>query len=292
MEIKVGFLVAYDYELLRHSLPAVYKSADKIVMAIDKERRTFAGGTYELDPSFFSWLKSIDADNKITIYEDDFYIQGLTANEADTRERNMLAKKLGEGGWHFQVDVDEYFINFEALIKDLRMVEDKLKHKKVTIQIACSVLFKKAENGFFIVDGEHEKFSIATNNPEYTFHRNNDVNEKYFINHLILHQSWGRTEDDLRLKLDNWSHHSDFDTESYFNFWKSISSDNYKYMSDFHPLSKGLWKSLSFVQADSLEDVLKNMPFKTKKEPGAWSFRLRNWLPPVIYRKLPASVQV
>ena len=38
---QVGFLVSYDYELLKNSLPRVYEESDTIILAIDKERKKF-----------------------------------------------------------------------------------------------------------------------------------------------------------------------------------------------------------------------------------------------------------
>jgi hypothetical protein len=38
-KIHIGFLLSYDYELLKFSLPPVYKSADRIFLARDKELR-------------------------------------------------------------------------------------------------------------------------------------------------------------------------------------------------------------------------------------------------------------
>jgi hypothetical protein len=32
--------------------------------------------------------------------------------ENETRERMMIAQRMGEGGWHVQVDSDEYFLDF------------------------------------------------------------------------------------------------------------------------------------------------------------------------------------
>lgn len=35
-EIQVGFLMSYDYELLKISIPLVYEEADHITIALDK----------------------------------------------------------------------------------------------------------------------------------------------------------------------------------------------------------------------------------------------------------------
>ena len=94
-KIHVGFLMSYDYEKLKFSIPPVYKEADAIFIALDKDYRTWKGNPFTVDDSFFSWLKAFDVDNKITIYKDDFYIPELDAIQNDTRERTMLSEQMG-----------------------------------------------------------------------------------------------------------------------------------------------------------------------------------------------------
>ena len=65
-KIQVGFLLSYDYIKLKNSIPPVYKEADGIFIAIDKDMRTWSGATFEVDPAFYDWLKEIDVDNKIS----------------------------------------------------------------------------------------------------------------------------------------------------------------------------------------------------------------------------------
>mgnify|MGYP007128966661 CR=1 FL=1 len=50
--IAVGFLIAYDYEYLKYSLPCVYNSADKIILAIDSNRNTLTGNNFQFDENF------------------------------------------------------------------------------------------------------------------------------------------------------------------------------------------------------------------------------------------------
>ena len=65
-KIKVGFCVAYDWELLRHSLPLVYADADIICLSIDKKRRSWAGASYQWNSeSFQNFIQSIDTKKKI-----------------------------------------------------------------------------------------------------------------------------------------------------------------------------------------------------------------------------------
>jgi hypothetical protein len=135
-KIQVGFLMSYDYDKLKKSIPPVYKGADAIFIAIDKEYRTWSGKKFEVEERFFDWLKEIDVDNKITLYRDDFYMPELSAIENDNRERHMLSLKMGVGNWLVQVDADEIFINFEKFIKELRKRDKYLDDpKKTPIQI-------------------------------------------------------------------------------------------------------------------------------------------------------------
>ena len=55
-KIHVGFLLSYDYELLKYSLPPVYQFADRIYLAKDKNNKTWSGNSYHIDPLFFIWL--------------------------------------------------------------------------------------------------------------------------------------------------------------------------------------------------------------------------------------------
>ena len=51
--IQVGFLLSYDYEKLKLSIPPVYDQADAIFLAMDEKQRTWSGKEFEIDPIFF-----------------------------------------------------------------------------------------------------------------------------------------------------------------------------------------------------------------------------------------------
>src|SRR5687768_9203973 len=94
--IKVGFCVAYDWEYLRISLPLVYNETDKICLAIDKERISWAGNAFGFDTArFLEFVKDVDKDGKIDVYEDDFHLSGLRPMENEVRQRNLMASRMG-----------------------------------------------------------------------------------------------------------------------------------------------------------------------------------------------------
>ena len=64
-KIHVGFLLSYDYDKLKVSIPPVYKEADRIFIAIDENLTTWSGNKFEIKPQFFEWLEKFDIDKKI-----------------------------------------------------------------------------------------------------------------------------------------------------------------------------------------------------------------------------------
>ena len=69
--IKTGFLVSYDWSLLKHSLPCVYDHSDRIFLALDKHRITWSGNLFDFDlNNFQAFLRELDKENKIEVFEE------------------------------------------------------------------------------------------------------------------------------------------------------------------------------------------------------------------------------
>lgn len=264
-KIQVGFLLSYDYEKLKKSIPPVYKSADHIFIAIDKDLRTWSGENFTVDSSFFKWLEDFDVDKKVTLYKDDFYDANLSAIENDNRERHMLSLKMGIGNWLIQVDSDEYFLDFENFIKDLRKYDRFLKDpKKNNIQIAVYSLnlYKYTDGGVLFVK-EPTKAVIATNYPNYKVAR---VTRKRIIytKNILLHESIARDEAELLFKFDNWGHNTDMkDKEGFIDKWRTTNKSNYKEREDFFYIEPEKWKYLDFVEGETIPEIAKNIDLKT-----------------------------
>lgn len=175
-KIHVGILISYDYQYAPTCIRQIYNHADRITLAIDVNRRTWNGEKYAMSEDFLKGIKASDPERKIHIYEDDFSIPGLSAMENDTRERNMLAERMGsaEDQWHIQVDSDEYFVDFGAFVSFLHAIEKKV-HKPLSVWVEWVTLLKKDPDGFLYVDNASRKEMavVATNDPHYTAARLN-----------------------------------------------------------------------------------------------------------------------
>jgi hypothetical protein len=257
--IKVGFCVAYDWQLLRKSLPMIYHLADLICLSIDKDRISWSGNSFEFDEiSFRRLVEEIDVQNKILIYEDNFYLPSLTPMQNEVRQRSLLAKHMKDGGWFIQLDSDEYFIAFEKFVGYLKSLTLN-KIAKVNVCCAWITLFKKVPRGFLYVNPKHAKklefIQVATRAPNYEYGRRNG-NFNIHTNFRLLHQSWARSEQEVKNKIDNWGHSRDFDSHSYFKFWQSLNAENYQEAKNFHFLIPEIWPALEFAEGEDVLSVI------------------------------------
>jgi len=283
-KIKVGMLVSYDYAYVRNSLPLIYPFADSITFAIDKERKTWSGESFEIPDSFFEWVESFDTEKKINIYEDNFFVPSLTAIECDTRERNMLAAYMGQGGWHLQIDSDEYFLDFKGFVHYLRTIEVE---KDTQVYAKWITMYKKNNQDVFLID-TNEVFPAASINPKYKLARLSETSNNIYTGFKVIHQSWAREEDEIELKIRNWGHNTDFDAQAYFNFWKSINKQTYKYVRSFHPLDAWLWPSLDYFEAKDIQELTEKVKTylieKEKNERQKEKIKIKDFLPPALYK--------
>lgn len=285
--INIGFCVAYDWEFLKNSLPLVYADADRICLSIDKDRISWSGQVYEFDnDAFYAFVRKIDHRGIIEIYEDDFHQPSLTAMQNEVRQRNLIAARLGKGGWHIQLDTDEYFVDFRGFTNFLK----RFRSNRI-VNICCPwyTMFKQTDNGWFFIRekaNEPEYIPVATKHPHYDYGRRNG----YFnikTPFVLLHQSWARREEEIRQKISNWGHKDDFDVSSYFLRWKHLDKSNYRDYHNFHPIEPSNWSSLDLRPGNDLNQLLlelrSNPPFlisarSLRRHNSIWRSRLRSLL--------------
>lgn len=264
--IKVGYILSYDYDLIFTSINQIYEEADKIFIAIDVNNKTWSGNDYKLPSSFFENIELLDYKNKIQIYEDNFYISELTPIECETRERNLLLKKMGRG-WLIQLDVDEYIYDFKTLTNYLNKYWYLTlfpKYTPIVFKGKLITLFKQTKEGFLYIDN-HEKFPFITNLNKYEFTRYITKVRNHFINVNVVHQSWARTDDEIQTKIKNWGHRDDFNTQHYFEFWKNISSSNYMNYNNIHPIQPEVWNKLHFLPSKSIDEFINKYSIRNEQ---------------------------
>lgn len=274
--IKVGMPVSYDYAFLYHSLPLVYEHADRITLAVDQACRTWTGIQFSIEDSFWKWIKQIDVQKKIEVYRDEFYRPGFKAMENGTRERMMLASHMGAGGWHVQVDSDEYFLDFGAFARFLRRHARWARPGARPLDIGAFLvpLFKQVDGGFLYIAGSYETFYLATNSPDYKRARASTHPIRY-TPFCLFHQTWARAEPEVWTKANSIGHVDDFNVQSYFNMWKAIDRHNYRYIRNFHPLIPEVWPRLAWAPGQDIAEFIRNYRQRHSPTVPAWLYLRR-----------------
>ncbi len=242
--IKAGFLISYDYEFIKESLPRVYDYVDEIYFALDTDGLTWSGAPLHIADEFWQWLKRFDQQNKIQIYRESFYLPGLTPIQCETRARTLLNKRMGKADWYVQIDADEYFLDFKTVAEKLTQLK---VDQPTTVCCGLVTLFKQVSGGFLLIKDAVETLSFATNNSEYELTRSNSANVHLHWPDLVLHQSWARPSEDIWFKLNNWGHKHDFNVTSFYKLWNAIDEHNFYCLSNFHPLYPPTWPGLVFM---------------------------------------------
>jgi hypothetical protein len=246
---KLSFvtLLAYDYKYAFKAIESYYDLADEIILGLDVDRRTWAGNPFYIDMSEVKlFIERVDAPKKIKIVEDNYH-RFATAKLNDAAERNFLSLKCAPGNWIIQIDCDEFLLNpmeFRDWLE--RAPDDSL------IKAKWSTVFKifPEEGACLLVDGESGGPNIGTKKANaYISHRR--TGQETLVSPLeLLHFSWGRTRDDLKQKLDNWSHKDEFNTNAYLKVWDSVTLNNYQKFENIHPLNGRAWPRLKAVRLD------------------------------------------
>lgn len=263
--IKAGYLISYDYSYIFTSVKLIYDYVDSIIISYDADNKTWAGNDVFIPDSFFAEIKAIDIHNKITFYKDQFYVPNMQPLDLDTRQRNMMAEKMGSGGWHIQIDSDEYAYDFKLLAQFLRKHQFLTKNPKKTpinFLVNLVVLFKHNKDGFYVIQPFNETCFFITNNPVYEKVRQSKVGKTLQLDYYLIHQSWARTPAEIQQKITNWGHKNDFDVQKFYEKWKDLEENNYKTYIDFHPLPGSFWGKLDFFEATDIQNFIEK--FKQK----------------------------
>jgi len=268
--IKVAFCVSYDWEMLHNSLPRVYPQADMICLGVDRNRRSWAGKKFDFDEAAFQdFVRGLDTEGKIDVYEDDFALPGLNSRENGNRHRQLMAGRMGKGGWHLQVDADEYFLDFKAFVDRLLEIHPDPSGNEKAVNVCANWIpvIKKVDGGYLYVDfGPRlpETVPIATNRPHYERARHNG-HFNILTPCFIVHETWARSDDDLWFKINNWGHAAEeleaHDRRlSYYKLWQSLDRNNFQYIYNFHPATPKTWPGLQFGPGAHMQDFMAQLP--------------------------------
>lgn len=250
MLVKLGICVAYDWEFLKYSLPAIYEKVDSICLSIDVNKTSWNGNTFSINiEALKDLIAGIDHKGKVFLLEESFYDHCRNPIENECYQRKRMAEVLGRADWYVQIDTDEILINPDDFIQTLSRYKNS--SRPLNVHGIWMNLIKKTETGF--VYSVNKTPPLATNKPVYEYGRTNG-HFNIYTNSFIAHITWARPEEEVYYKLQNWGHSHEFNGISYFKIWQALDDNNWIYIKDFHPIDKGRIEKLHFHPASTIEE--------------------------------------
>ncbi len=239
-------LLAYDYRYAFDAIASYYSIADQIILGLDQDRLSWTRQPFLIDlDEVRAFIRRIDPAGKIRLIEGNFHSHEYPMDN-DTQERNALSLHCPAGHWIVQIDCDEILLNAGQFVAWLEQAGDTLDHS--TLGAQWITVFKQFGDQVLVISPASDGAPIATRSPgQY-------VNARWTRQPLVksplnlLHYSWGRTPQELRQKLGNWSHARDFDTENFYRRWDGLSLENYHQWHNFNPFKGPLWPALAIAR--------------------------------------------
>jgi hypothetical protein len=245
--ISIIIPIAYDYKYAFNAIACCYTIADEIILGIDSKRISWSGNHYIFDEKEFKLtIDNLDIENKIKIIEGNFHTSRVPIQN-ETIERNFLSLECKPDNWIVQIDSDEYILNPSDFKVWLGKADPELD-----VYAEWLTVYKVFGDTCLVIREPHNFVPFATKRRN-QFALCRDTKMKAIkSNAKLLHYSWGRSKDELIVKLNNWGHSHDFDIKKYLDTWDTVNMDNYKIMSNFHPLHGPLWHSLHAINIPPL----------------------------------------
>lgn len=236
--------IAYDYKRALDAIDAYYPIADEIVLGLDQARISWSRKSFPFDNDDFSAsIKVIDKENKIRVIEDNFHARSNPMDN-DTQERQRLADCCADDHWVVQVDSDEIILNPETFADWMRShakIENSIRGEFITV-------FKVFGDSALIVKRPKRTMIHVASIKGVPFTMGRNTEQPPQVSPLVVfHNSWGRTREDLWMKLENWGHSADFDIAAYLKMWDSVTLDNFPNFTNIHPLYGPNWPGLELV---------------------------------------------
>ncbi len=258
--VGAAVIVQNDAETIEKSLASYYPYVERIVVSTDP-RRGWTGVPITPDDTL-DRIRALDTDHKITIIEDDFY-RFDDPMQNDTAQRQATAAALNSAGkplhWMMQIDADEVFLDFPAVLSFLRHVPWSTR----CVYWPWLQIYQTLDDGRSLVivnengDPHLEQCPILFRSsvrfrrarmpilPGTSFGRHIPWTAEGSVDlrTVLLHYSWAKSETRIWEKLQTWSHNKEFDIDAIYQRWRD-SKTNWETMKNFHPVDPTNWPAL------------------------------------------------
>jgi len=273
MRLK-AYILAADPAWIEDGVLSYYDAVEEIVVSYDGNHRGWTGVPINVEECLRR-LKAIDRDGKMRFCPGDFVCPEIPPLVGETRQRQAAIAAAGDADWILQLDTDELLPNPARLVE---LLEQAGRQGIPAVEWPMRVFFQRLPDGRFLevcrrTGGGHYEYPgpiairpgttlamarhtggpflravVQGDTQSLQVSRPTEPGEQRLEfcaeDEAIVHFSWVRTPAEIRCKIASWGHADGWRSWRFYHlYWKS-APHLWRWFSDFHPFSRGLWPAL------------------------------------------------
>lgn len=274
MTMKLGglslvFPVAYDWRRACEGIARLWPFAEEIIVGWDRWGKTWGGGNF-MPPTTLELQDGIEkarggfismSNGKLRFCSADFHVIGRSPKQLQLAERNALSYLCSPTNWICQVDADEEWCNPEEFVD---WAKDAWMGLPATATAKVVCVYKVIGDTALVCD-RAANWGVGCNQPGMWRNVRGGIDAAHAHSPLRVVNWWmsGRTEGEIRMKLNAVSYFNDGDVEAAVEKWQGTTLENFQDWSG----GVGSMHQGSVLKAVSVADLLA----------GKWSSFLRRF---------------
>ena len=270
MVIK-AYVLAADPAWVEASILSYYGAVDEIVVSYDGDHLGWTGGAIPVDECL-ARLRSVDRAGKMRFVPGDYHGPVSHPMENDNRQRREALAEASKGAdWVLQIDADEVMPDARDFARRLA-TEVPAGHAGVDWPMRA--IFNRMPDGRFLEVrtlfgfqqseypgcaavragatleacrypvGKRWRYDVRRRGIDPTSRQPYVADAVIPGRQAIVHFSWVRTPEQMRRKVSNWGHSTDFDAAKYVEQVWATAPRRWLRTRKFHPLNGLAWPAL------------------------------------------------
>lgn len=235
-----AYVLLGDPEWLVHSIGSYYPHVDRIVASYDVDHLSWSGLPMRTQMCL-DLVEALDVDNKVDLLAGHFAAPELSAEHAETRQRQAALDAASEGSdWVLQLDTDEIVPDWGAFEGAIRDIDEAglaavwFPQRVLHAQVSDHLFFTRARRRVLTDAGHPAPMAIRAGS--HLSHRRQDDSTRVLlpragranripIRSWILHFNWVRSLAAMREKAETSGHAQDFNWRVNIDEWARLTTN-------------------------------------------------------------------
>ena len=266
-----AYVLAADPTWIQASVRSYYDVVEEIIVSYDRAGLGWTGAPIPVRQCLEK-LEAIDHDRKMRFHPGDFARLDRAPLVNDTAQRQWALEEAGKGtDWVLEIDSDEVLPDARRLV---RRLTEEVPAEYRSVEWPMRPFFQRAAGGGYLevatrrrgqlseypgciaarpgvrltecrrTDERRWRFDIPQGVLTRWRERRAPAQARIAPEEAILHFSWVRREEDLRVKLQSWGHSRELDVDAYVREVWRAAPERWRELRNFHPVWPAVWPAL------------------------------------------------